>query len=402
MNYQHEGQLPRPSQDRDALRTLVWSYHQPEVDSENLEEALAAINSHVWRPINQLLDGQDEPHLAFVPPDVQQMFRDPMCDTMTPATPKFWLLVRALRDYVSTPEDATPLRGGGGFLPQSAVVPDMKALSEVYVDLRKIYRAKAESDLRALTQHLKRVVQRAGQENSTHFSDDEIQTFAKHAAYLVLLRGKKLKEQFEHPNEVEPRTFFCSLSSANELSFMFPVCARVHQTDSFDCLIVMVFSPEISPPTLRHHIAFLAASNFATKHGRVPGASPAFSELVQSIAPDHTQSSPAPAVGLSDGLATDDITDEQFEADKAEVVRETRALAARFQADLDDTQGVQLLDQAATEMVRAGLCSLPSTSALMGGVVAQEAIKYITHQYVPEKNTVVYSGMEQTVGVFDL
>lgn len=170
-----------------------------------MEEAAAAINSHVWRPINQLIDGKDEPNFASVPTDVQALLRDPMCDTLAPDTPKFWLLVRALRDYVTTPVDASP-RGGGGFLPQSTTLPDMKALSEVYVGLRKVYVAKAKSDIEAFTQHLKRVVQLAGQTDTT-FSNEEIRSFTKHAAYLVLIRGRKLQDQFERPNPVDPCTF---------------------------------------------------------------------------------------------------------------------------------------------------------------------------------------------------
>lgn len=155
----------------------------------------------------------------------------------------------------------------------------------------------------------------------------------------------------------------------------------------------MVFSPDLGPPTLPHHIAFLAASNYSTKHGRLPGSSTDFSHLVQSIAS-------APASTNID--AVEDISDEQYATDVAELAAEARQIATRFQADLDDETTMELLDGAATEIVRAGMSSIPSTSALMGGVVAQEVIKYITHQYVPEKNTVVYSGVEQTVGVFDL
>lgn len=160
----------------------------------------------------------------------------------------------------------------------------------------------------------------------------------------------------------------------------------------------MVFSPDLGPPTLPHHIAFLAASNFFTKHDRLPGSSTDFSHLVQSLA----SKSVSTATTTTSDVSEEDISDEQYATDVAELTIETRQVATRFQADLDDETTLTLLDQAATEMVRAGMSSVPSTSALMGGVVAQEAIKYITRQYIPEKNTVVYSGVEQTVGVFDL
>lgn len=152
----------------------------------------------------------------------------------------------------------------------------------------------------------------------------------------------------------------------------------------------MAFSPDLGPVTLTHHIAFLAASAFATKHGRLPGASLEFTQLVQSL--PSASPSPEPKQG-------EDVSEEDFEADAAELCVLARTEAAKFDADDD---ALQLVEQAATEMARAGMSSIPSTAALMGGVAAQEAIKYITHQYTPEMNTVVYSGMEQSVGVFSL
>jgi amyloid beta precursor protein binding protein 1 len=38
----------------------------------------------------------------------------------------------------------------------------------------------------------------------------------------------------------------------------------------------------------------------------------------------------------------------------------------------------------------------------LGGIGAQEAIKVVTKQYIPINNTVVYDGIKQAVGVFQL
>ena len=51
---------------------------------------------------------------------------------------------------------------------------------------------------------------------------------------------------------------------------------------------------------------------------------------------------------------------------------------------------------------RGAQSSLPSTSALVGGIVAQEVIKLVTRQYIPADNTIVYNGIQQAVGVFKL
>lgn len=49
----------------------------------------------------------------------------------------------------------------------------------------------------------------------------------------------------------------------------------------------------------------------------------------------------------------------------------------------------EAVQNAIGELVRAGGSDLPTTAAFVGGVVAQEAIKILTAQYVPLDNTVV-------------
>jgi amyloid beta precursor protein binding protein 1 len=47
----------------------------------------------------------------------------------------------------------------------------------------------------------------------------------------------------------------------------------------------------------------------------------------------------------------------------------------------------------AMEIVRYGGSELHTISALIGGVGAQEAVKIITHQYIPLDNTFIYNGI---------
>jgi hypothetical protein len=47
----------------------------------------------------------------------------------------------------------------------------------------------------------------------------------------------------------------------------------------------------------------------------------------------------------------------------------------------------------AVEVVRFGAMELHNVSAMIGGIAAQEAVKVITHQFVPLNNTYVYNGI---------
>jgi len=59
-------------------------------------------------------------------------------------------------------------------------------------------------------------------------------------------------------------------------------------------------------------------------------------------------------------------------------------------------------DKAVHEMCRFGASELHNIAALLGGVVSQEVIKVLTHQWVPLNNTLIYNGMNSTTTVFDL
>ena len=58
--------------------------------------------------------------------------------------------------------------------------------------------------------------------------------------------------------------------------------------------------------------------------------------------------------------------------------------------------------QAAQEVARARGGELHNISALTGGMVAQEAIKIITKQYIPIDNTCIFDGISSRCQVLQL
>jgi amyloid beta precursor protein binding protein 1 len=56
----------------------------------------------------------------------------------------------------------------------------------------------------------------------------------------------------------------------------------------------------------------------------------------------------------------------------------------------------------AKEIVRYGGGELHTISALIGGVSAQEAVKIITHQYIPLNNTFIYNGIVGCADTYEL
>lgn len=93
-------------------------------------------------------------------------------------TPEFWLLARALADFVDA---------HSGVLPVSGVVPDMTASTEMYVALQEVYVAKAREDAAlvrtALRRHLATLELPAD-----HIPDDRVDAFCKNAYNIGVRR----------------------------------------------------------------------------------------------------------------------------------------------------------------------------------------------------------------------
>ncbi len=83
----------------------------------------------------------------------------------------------------------------------------------------------------------------------------------------------------------------------------------------------------------------------------------------------------------------------QYNLDPA-LVEGTAASDADQMSTENGDEVVPLVTHAhAQEITRYGGCELQNISALIGGIASQEAVKIITHQYVPLNNTYVFNGI---------
>ncbi len=91
-----------------------------------------------------------------------------------------------------------------------------------------------------------------------------------------------------------------------------------------------------------------------------------------------------------------DIDQRQFEIDFNDLKQIGKQLIN------SDKQQSALRENILEELCRYGASELHSISAFIGGCCAQEAIKLITHQYVPIDNVLVYNAIRQSTSVFKL
>lgn len=337
----HDGNLPQPSKDRKAFTDLINELRKgSDADEENIDEALAALGQHIWRPIANGMQ-------AKIPSEIDCLLKDDACSTISSKSSNFWLLVRALREFVEK---------GDGTLPLPGSLPDMKAQSSTYVELQKLYKTKATQDVQQLQRYLEDILEQVGLPSNA-ISQDEIESFAKHTAYLKLIRGRPLSDRVEKPD-------------VNAIS--------------------MAFMDPINPITIPYHIALVASEDFASKNGgRYPGSNLALSLNITG------------SIGLEARSESELEFEPELEEDISALVSLANARLSLWGVELDSDHS-QLIQEACAEVARSGHADLPNTAALLGGIAAQEAIKLVTRQYISLDNVAIYDGVKQAIGVFKL
>ncbi|KAJ6873788.1 NEDD8-activating enzyme E1 regulatory subunit axr1 [Populus alba x Populus x berolinensis] len=76
------------------------------------------------------------------------------CSEVESNSSDFWVMVAALKEFIANE--------GGEEAPLEGSIPDMTSSTELYVNLQKIYQAKAEANFLAIQQRVKSILKRMG------------------------------------------------------------------------------------------------------------------------------------------------------------------------------------------------------------------------------------------------
>jgi amyloid beta precursor protein binding protein 1 len=106
-----------------------------------------------------------------VPSEIASLFQDTSLSSLTPASPPFFHLLSALHKFTLQPPHTLPL---------TSTLPDMKANTNSYIHLQKLYKTRAEEEKAIFKSFL-----------TVPIDDALVDTFVKNAHGLKLLRGKK-------------------------------------------------------------------------------------------------------------------------------------------------------------------------------------------------------------------
>jgi len=211
---EHGGKYPGTYAEKQEFRAQVIK-GQKKSDEGNFDEAFkAALKSCA---------------VVEIPSEVKALFGSPKAANITKDSADFWVLVRALKDFV----DAE----GEGLLPVSGGIPDMTATTEFYIQIQKIYQQKAADHAAAVSKRVKATLQAVGKPEDS-ISEDDIKKFCKHAAFLNCLNYRSLDDE-RHPSTAKSSLIASEIADENSHMNWF--------------------------------VALRAADRFYTAHGRYPG-----------------------------------------------------------------------------------------------------------------------------------
>ncbi|WJZ99313.1 hypothetical protein VitviT2T_017767 [Vitis vinifera] len=157
----HDGKLPSTREEKKEFKDLLKS-KMIAMDEDNYKEAIEA-SFKVFAP-------------RGISSNLQQIIDDSRADVDSSSS-NFWVMVASLKEFIANE--------GGGEAPLEGSIPDMTSSTEHYVNLQKIYQAKAEADFLVIEQRVRNILKKIGRDPDS-ISKANIKSFSKNARKLTV------------------------------------------------------------------------------------------------------------------------------------------------------------------------------------------------------------------------
>ncbi|KAI3680277.1 hypothetical protein L2E82_50502 [Cichorium intybus] len=170
----HNGKLPTTREEKKEFKELIKA-KLVEPDEDNYKEAIEASFK------------------VFAPQGISSNLKrilDDSCAEVDSSSSDFWVMVAALKEFIANE--------GGGEAPLEGSIPDMTSSTELYINLQKLYQAKAEADFLVVEQRVKDILKKIGRDPFS-IPKSVIKSFCKNARKLTVCRYKPVEEEFNSP-----------------------------------------------------------------------------------------------------------------------------------------------------------------------------------------------------------
>ncbi|KAK4386251.1 NEDD8-activating enzyme E1 regulatory subunit AXR1 [Sesamum angolense] len=190
----HGGVLPSTREEKKEFKDLIKA-KMIASDEENFKEAMeASFKVFATRGIS---------------PSLQQIIND-SCAEVNSLSSDFWVLVAALKEFIANE--------GGGEAPLEGSIPDMTSSTELYVNLQKIYQAKAEADFLVMEQRVRKILKKIGRDPDS-ISKSTIKTFCRNARKLKVCRYRLMEDEYNSPVQLELQKYLTDEDYSTAVGF---------------------------------------------------------------------------------------------------------------------------------------------------------------------------------------
>nr|GEY25676.1 NEDD8-activating enzyme E1 regulatory subunit AXR1-like [Tanacetum cinerariifolium]GEY38829.1 NEDD8-activating enzyme E1 regulatory subunit AXR1-like [Tanacetum cinerariifolium] len=170
----HGGRLPLTRDEKKEFKDLLKAKTMG-TDEDNYKEAL------------------ESSFKVFAPQGISSSLKrilDDTCADVEYGSSDFWVMVAALKEFIANE--------GGGEAPLEGSIPDMTSSTELYINLQKLYQAKAEADFLVVEQRVRDILKKVGRDPYS-ISKAVIKSFCKNARKLTVCRYRPVEEEFNSP-----------------------------------------------------------------------------------------------------------------------------------------------------------------------------------------------------------
>ncbi|GFP79576.1 nedd8-activating enzyme e1 regulatory subunit [Phtheirospermum japonicum] len=174
----HDGNLPSTREEKKVFKDLIKA-KMIASDEDNYKEAIEA-SFKVFSP-------------QGISTELQQIISD-SCAEVNSTSSDFWVLVAALKEFIANE--------GGGEAPLEGAIPDMTSSTELYINLQKIYQAKAEADFLVMETYAREILKKIGRDPDS-ISKTTIKSFCKNARKLKVCRYRPVEDEYNSPAQLE-------------------------------------------------------------------------------------------------------------------------------------------------------------------------------------------------------
>ncbi|MGH0119625.1 UNVERIFIED_CONTAM: hypothetical protein FKN15_058076 [Acipenser sinensis] len=181
--------------------TVVESHPDNALEDLRLDHPFPELKKHIQSYDLENMEKRDHSHTPWIivmakylekwrskiSSGAEELLQDENSKNIKAQTSSFWLLVRALKEFVE--------KEGQGSLPVRGTIPDMIADSDKFIKLQNVYREKAKEDATAVSNHISALLQSVGRLPES-VSEQEIRLFCKSSAFLRVVRCRSLAEEY--------------------------------------------------------------------------------------------------------------------------------------------------------------------------------------------------------------